>query len=91
MQAEGQRFESVILHHPQMRNRKEGIDILEARYATANAYRRHEQKKKPNRATGRPMDPNPWGVVTRKTKERRQGHMKDALALGGEEGRDKLR
>ncbi len=25
------------------------------------------------------------------SKERRQGHMKDALALGGEEGRDKLR
>ena len=24
-------------------------------------------------------------------KERREGHMKDALALGGEEGRDKLR
>ena len=27
----------------------------------------------------------------KKTKERREGHMKDALALGGEEGRDKLR
>ena len=26
-----------------------------------------------------------------KKKERREGHMKDALALGGEEGRDKLR
>ena len=25
------------------------------------------------------------------SKARRQGHMKDALALGGEEGRDKLR
>ena len=30
------------------------------------------------------------GKAKRK-KERRQGHMKDALASGGEEGRDKLR
>ena len=27
----------------------------------------------------------------KKKKERREGHMKDALALGGDEGRDKLR
>ena len=27
----------------------------------------------------------------KKKKERRKGHIKDALALGGEEGRDKLR
>ena len=27
----------------------------------------------------------------KREKERREGHMKDALALGGEEGRDKLR
>ena len=27
----------------------------------------------------------------KRKKERREGHMKDALALGGEEGRDKLR
>ena len=27
----------------------------------------------------------------KRNKERREGHMKDALALGGEEGRDKLR
>ena len=35
---------------------------------------------------------NPADIeTTKETKERRQGHMKDALALGGEEGRDKLR
>ena len=31
------------------------------------------------------------GDFPMKKKERREGHMKDALALGGEEGRDKLR
>ena len=30
-------------------------------------------------------------MIRRTLKERREGHMKDALALGGEEGRDKLR
>ena len=30
-------------------------------------------------------------VAIKKLQERRKGHMKDALALGGEEGRDKLR
>ena len=29
--------------------------------------------------------------ISLRKKERRKGHMKDALALGGEEGRDKLR
>ena len=31
------------------------------------------------------------GDFLERKKERREGHMKDALALGGEEGRDKLR
>ena len=31
------------------------------------------------------------GTFRMKEKERREGHMKDALAPGGEEGRDKLR
>jgi hypothetical protein len=31
------------------------------------------------------------GDFSKRKKERREGHMKDTLALGGEEGRDKLR
>ena len=30
-------------------------------------------------------------LTSERNKERRKGHMKDALALGGDEGRDKLR
>ncbi len=36
-------------------------------------------------------NPRKTGEKTPKYKERRKGHMKDALALGGDEGRDKLR
>ena len=43
------------------------------------------------RAVKRIQSTREKGDFLAKDKERREGHMKDALALGGDEGRDKLR
>ena len=83
--------------------RREDIDILEARIN--QKLMRSESKKTSNtnqRAsnTATLLSENdagegvllekPIGLLTGH-KERREGHMKDAWALGGDEGRDKLR
>ena len=87
MQAGGQRFESVILHSKE----KEYIDILEASQKTSAFFAAavvfgDESLREAEKGGDEGRKP-----YSEKKKERRQGHMKDALALGGEEGRDKLR
>ena len=83
MQAGGQRFESVILHSAR-KGKKEHIDILEAK--TSKKTQNCKLKTTKNDSHERkPVS------VRRSYKERREGRMKDAWALGGDEGRDKLR
>ena len=54
--------------------------------------RKNEQKQKQIGADAMSdMTSGTTTIIQKRTKERRQGHMKDALAAGGEEGRDKLR
>ena len=72
LHAEGQRFESVILHTS--REGKRIFDMLDIKEETSRASLRYI---------------NPY--VMYEVRESKQGQTVDALALGGDEGRDKLR
>ena len=76
LHAEGQRFESVILH------RRQSTSYLAGRSLTCCTF-----NKVTRRASLRNINP------ARKCRdiESKQGQTVDALALGGDEGRDKLR
>ena len=61
-------------------------------HATANACMIDNKTSKIERTKHECTLQRAAGVsLQRNNQERRQGHMKDALALGGDEGRDKLR
>ena len=105
MQAGGQRFESVILHSKkEIIDILEAEADLPPRNKRANQRIKTDEPAGGATAAGevRPIYPSPaprgrvrekavdFPPVGRHT-ERRKGRMKDALALGGEEGRDKLR
>ena len=81
LHAEGQRFESVILHHwfdsryVCIENRKDLWHIVQSKKSKVKSWKyisSHTIKVCDNKKT-------------------KQGRMADALALGGDEGRDKLR
>ena len=98
LQAGGQRFESVILHSGKglrsgstrtltcwKQSRRE-IDATSKskknQFHSVSLSEKHKEIEQSQDVTK--------AIFSRNT-ERRKGHMKDALALGGDEGRDKLR
>ena len=78
-----------------MKKAKLRVDNLTERERISNETRASETLQDAALRTAAPSlrrAPRDNGAACRaKHKERREGHMKDALALGGEEGRDKLR
>ena len=82
-----------------------GVKIKQLKFTTSKSKESRQTERSPsngqaNRCRRKPQAytreyDNPRQYEQRrktpKYKERRKGHMKDALALGGEEGRDKLR
>ena len=107
LQAGGQRFESVILHpsrRPQGRDEKRTLTRLEAsasglgrerserkRVETQKSFTTSNHKAKKCRISDSDRRAAGSGRTERKIKTEQKGRMGDAWALGGDEGRDKLR
>ena len=81
MHAEGQRFESVILHEKEEAARWNQEDL--GHVGQPKRIETEEQAEEISNPTR--------SVEVVKEEESKQGQTVDALALGGEEGRDKLR